>query len=228
MPSTLLRGTGLALLVIGAAAASACAEGGTLPATGGAGGGLGGNGTGLTTTSSTSHSTSSSSGTTSSTSGTTSSSTSSTTTSSTTTSSSTTTTPNGCVFGDHKCNGVCVGNTPETGCYTSVTCAPCLVPSNGSAVCSTVGICDIQCNTGYLPNASKTSCDAIPPPTECCDTNDCPIFLACLAGWCQNPFGSICDPPRCTQYCQTCNGGTPSSTGQCYLDVIVWDCQCTL
>lgn len=221
-----MRSTSLGLAcLVSLVTALGCAQGGGIPGAGGAGGAGGGS------TSSTTGTTSTSTTITSSTSTSSTSTMSTSTTSMTTTTSTSTTTPNGCLFQQHKCNGVCTDNTPESGCFTSTTCDPCPMPAaNGVAICSSLGACDLQCDTGYQPNASKTACDAIPPPPECCDDTDCvpPAFPICLNGYCQFPFGAVCDPARCNEFCQCAvNGGTPQSTGQC-MPNIVTTCECSL
>jgi hypothetical protein len=199
-------------------AAAGCAQGSTLPT------GSGGSGGADTTTSgTTSSATTTSSTTTSAT--TTSSTTSSTTTSATTTSS--TTTGGGCVWPQHLCGGTCAGNTIDTGCSASTTCDPCPTPTHGTAVCATQGTCDLKCDTGYQANATKTDCEAIPPPPECCNDSECPFATICLDGYCRSPFASACDPARCNVFCQCTTGGTPQSTGMCNLNVIVWECLCS-
>lgn len=101
------------------------------------------------------------------------------------------------------------------------------MPMNGSAVCTANGTCDLLCNAGYVANATKTNCDPIPPPMECCDDSVCPIFTICLDGYCKNPLGATCDAARCNEFCKCMPGGTPQSTGQCVFNVFVWECQCS-
>lgn len=122
---------------------------------------------------------------------------------------------------------MCVGNTADTGCFLSAACTPCPVPANGIAICTAQGTCSVMCNPGYVPNATNTDCDPIPPPMECCDDNECPIFTICLGGYCQSPFGGMCDPAKCTEFCQCAVGGSPQSVGMCVLDVIFWTCECS-
>lgn len=220
MRSTSGRAFGLALCLVLAASVSACAEGGSLPSGNGGAGGSGGGTTTSTTTSTTTTSTSSTSSSTTTTSTTSS--------STTTTSTTSTTTGNGCLFQQHKCNGTCVDNTPETGCFLSSSCDPCPMPAmNGIALCTGNGTCDLKCDAGYVPNSTKTGCDPIPPPPSCCDDADCPNpFNPCIAGFCQFPFGAVCMPAGCDAYCQCMAGGMPGSTGTCDTSTPVPECAC--
>ena len=113
-----------------------------------------------------------------------------------------------CGASEHLCSGICAGNTPETGCFTSQTCTPCAQVQNGSPFCSAQGVCDVSCNSGYQKNGSTCVCSA-----ACCQNADCPSGQTCMAGVCSGGGGS-CDPFVCTATCiimgqiGTCLGDT--------------------
>ena len=60
-----------------------------------------------------------------------------------------------CGFPKHLCAEVCVGNTPETGCFQSTSCSACPVPSNGSASCAADGQCTIACGGGFMRSGNQ-------------------------------------------------------------------------
>jgi hypothetical protein len=224
------RSTCLTVWMLGLAMVASCAKGSSLEPAGGAGG-LGGNG-GETSTSSTTTVGSTTGSSTTTSSGATTTSSGATTTSSSTTTSSTSVAASSssgvtCFFPQHLCGGMCVDNTVATGCANSIACSPCPTPTHGTAACNSGGACDVTCPAGYAPNASKTDCDAIPPPPTCCDDSDCAIFTICLDGYCKNPLGATCDPAQCDVFCKCTSGGTPTSTGQCMKNVFVWECLCS-
>lgn len=55
-----------------------------------------------------------------------------------------------CEFPKHVCGGACVANTPDTGCATSDTCAPCVAPANADAICTAGGACGFNCAAGFM------------------------------------------------------------------------------
>ncbi len=116
---------------------------------------------------------------------------------SSTTSGTTTSTSSGgpeCADDQHLCGGVCTGNTTQTGCFTSVTCAPCASPPiNGTSTCSADGKCDFTCNSGYAKSGNSCVCAA-----ECCSNADCPGGGTCQGGVCGAP---PCDQAACIIEC---------------------------
>ncbi len=95
----------------------------------------------------------------------------------------------------HLCGGICVGNTPATGCYQSVSCASCPTPLHGSATCTPDGLCAAECNAPYVPNGANCVC-----PTQCCSDADCGGGgSTCQNGTCTTP--QTCDQVQCTAIC---------------------------
>lgn len=95
----------------------------------------------------------------------------------------------------HLCGGICVGNTPATGCYQSSTCASCPTPTNGTATCTMDGQCAAQCNSPYVPNGASCIC-----PMQCCSDADCGGGgSVCQSGTCTTP--QTCDQVQCTAIC---------------------------
>ena len=98
-----------------------------------------------------------------------------------------------CTSVQHVCNGTCADNTIATGCFGSATCAPCPAsPTNGMAVCSASGQCDVSCSSGYNHVGNACVC-----ATMCCTVNDCGTNQVCTGGTCQN----TCDSQTCTATC---------------------------
>ncbi len=64
-----------------------------------------------------------------------------------------------CEPGTHLCPGFpsCVSNTPETGCWKSVTCEPCVAPEHGVAKCTPSGVCDFDC-PNYVKEGGSCIC----------------------------------------------------------------------
>lgn len=114
----------------------------------------------------------------------------------TSTSMTTTTTTSGCPMGTHECGGICVGNTPATGCLQSMTCAACPTPANGSAACTADGLCDVNCAVGYMKQGNACVC-----ATQCCSVADCPAGQTCSGGVCSGGGGGSCDPDQCQFTC---------------------------
>jgi hypothetical protein len=104
----------------------------------------------------------------------------------------------GCVGGQHMCGGVCVGNTPQTGCTSSMTCVPCSAPLYGTAVCSPAGDCDFTCQAGYTKQGMNCACAA-----QCCSDADCSNGQTCMGGTCQSPPPPppMCDQAQCAAGC---------------------------
>jgi len=74
-----------------------------------------------------------------------------------------------CGAAKHMCNGSCVGNTIQTGCWKSATCDPCPAPAaNGVAVCTAGGICTAQCDANYTLEGTNCVCKA-----TCCSNTEC-------------------------------------------------------
>jgi hypothetical protein len=91
-----------------------------------------------------------------------------------------------CPQGQHFCGGVCAGNTPQTGCFLSDSCAPCVAPANGTSTCAADGNCDFTCGAGWMKSGAQCAC-----ATECCSDNDCSGDDTCVGGTCTPP------PPTC-------------------------------
>jgi len=100
--------------------------------------------------------------------------------------------PNDCMVPQHVCGGLCVDNTPGTGCYQSTSCSACPTPTNGSATCTTDGLCDVMCTAPYVKNGTNCNC-----PTQCCSNTECGSGETCENGSCVAP----CDPPTCIATC---------------------------
>lgn len=87
----------------------------------------------------------------------------------------------GCPPDKHLCGGICVGNTPATGCFTSATCTPCPnPPQNGVAVCNAQGTCDVMCNAPYVKSSNSCVCGQ-----ACCTDADCSGGGTCVNGACE-------------------------------------------
>lgn len=100
-----------------------------------------------------------------------------------------------CAPPQHLCNGMCAGNTIQTGCYASVSCVPCpQSPANGTEVCSAAGQCDFNCNAGYMKSGGGCVC-----ATQCCADADCPAGSTCVGGSCQQQ--ASCDQAVCAAFC---------------------------
>ncbi|MDC0742356.1 hypothetical protein [Polyangium mundeleinium] len=102
---------------------------------------------------------------------------------------------------EHACAGVCAGNTPATGCFTSTTCTPCPTAQNGAAVCNTTGLCDVSCNAGYVKNGVTCVCQS-----QCCADADCAAGQTCMGGTCtssssSSSSGGGCDLFACIFTC---------------------------
>jgi len=101
-----------------------------------------------------------------------------------------------CPAGKHYCGGICVGNTPATGCFTSVTCDPCPAPpSGGTTVCDAAGMCDFTCSAPYMKQGNACVCSQ-----QCCSNADCPNGGTCSGGVCMQP-PPMCDANDCQAQC---------------------------
>ena len=109
-----------------------------------------------------------------------------------------------CGVMQHSCGGVCVGNTPDTGCFSDPTCVPCSTPANGTSSCTNSGQCDFSCDAGYNKQGASCVCGA-----SCCIDADCPGGT-CQGGMCVAAM--MCDPVLCIAICViqmklgVCNG----------------------
>jgi hypothetical protein len=111
----------------------------------------------------------------------------------------------------HLCNGNCEGNTPDTGCYTSATCAACTPPTNGTSTCTATGQCDFTCNTGFMKSGNMCTCAS----QNCCTTaNDCDPGDKCASGMCS------CDNTKCFTYCV----GFCNEPGTCISNACICAC----
>jgi len=114
-----------------------------------------------------------------------------------------------CPAGQHMCPAGCMANTPETGCLTSQTCAPCAAVANGKTTCNAQGLCDVSCNSGYNKSGNACVC-----PQQCCSNAECAAGQTCNAGTCGGG-GGTCDDAACFAQCVimgkfggVCAGGT--------------------
>jgi hypothetical protein len=97
-----------------------------------------------------------------------------------------------------------MGNTPQTGCYASATCAACTAPTNAMATCSAQGTCEFQCNPGYTLSGGACTCSS-----GCCSDSDCGSGETCQSGTCTPGAGS-CNELLCMFSCLgfgMCNNG---------------------
>jgi hypothetical protein len=103
---------------------------------------------------------------------------------------------------EHLCVGGCAGNTPESGCYQSATCAACPAPAGGTATCTASGACDFTCGPNTMKSGTKCVCTL-----ACCSDADCQNGTGCLNNQC-----TACDPTTCIMFCLNqgkigaCNG----------------------
>lgn len=116
-----------------------------------------------------------------------------------------------CDADEHVCSGACAGNTIQTGCFGSASCAPCPAPPLlGTETCNANGQCDFTCPAGYNKVGSACAC-----ATQCCTQNDCGANQSCNGGMCVD----LCDSTDCQNQCLAicviqgklgigqCNGG---------------------
>ena len=82
----------------------------------------------------------------------------------------------------HLCGGICANNTPQTGCFTSSSCAACAAVQNGQTSCTAAGACDFTCTPPYAKSGAVCIC-----PTECCTAADCGGNPCGPNGACQTP-----------------------------------------
>lgn len=103
----------------------------------------------------------------------------------------------GCPAGQHLCGGVCAGNTPQTGCFGSSNCAPCMAaPVNSTSICTDNGTCDFTCGGGYVKNGNACVCGT----AVCCADSDCGgNGSTCVGGNCTVP--ATCDGFQCATSC---------------------------
>jgi len=127
--------------------------------------------------------------------------------SSSSSSSSSTGTGSMCPPMQHVCGGICVGNTPDTGCFGSTNCTACPTPLNGASKCDTAGQCDFYCNVGYTKSGSQCVC-----MTACCIDTDCSNGQTCSGGTCSTPCDQTQCQFTCTFQCATMN---KIGTGTC-------------
>jgi hypothetical protein len=109
-----------------------------------------------------------------------------------------------CPGASHNCNGLCMPNKDVATCGT--LCTPCPAPpSNGSAICTTAGVCDIMCANGFhkcgstcVPNDSVDSCGSMctpcTPPANA--TPGCSAQGACTFTCNKGYTGANCQFPR--------------------------------
>ncbi len=105
-----------------------------------------------------------------------------------------------CGAGQHMCPTGCMGNTPETGCLQSATCAACPAVANGKTTCNAQGLCDVSCDSGYNKNGNTCVC-----PLSCCSNAECAAGQTCMGGTCSGSStssgGGSCDQFACTAQC---------------------------
>lgn len=106
-----------------------------------------------------------------------------------------------CGAQEHMCGGICTGNTPASGCFGSNTCDPCQAPANGTATCTTTGLCDFECAAPYQKSGAACTCAQM-----CCSNAECTGGTTCMNGTCQCAT-ECCAASDCASY-QTCSGGS--------------------
>ena len=119
-----------------------------------------------------------------------------------------------CDSDEHLCGGICAGNTTQTGCFQSVTCAPCAAPPiHGTSTCSAAGLCDFTCGSGYTKSGNSCVCDS-----ECCSDADCANGASCSGGTCSDPPPPPCDDNACILECAAffCVGICLGDTCTCF------------
>lgn len=99
---------------------------------------------------------------------------------------------NSCAGGFHMCGMSCVQDhpdSPDAGCAKGCGGA-CPAPTNGTAICTSDGECDVACNTSFDKSDAGT-CDCpmgevacMGVCQQCCTDTDCPNHLACGGGTC--------------------------------------------
>lgn len=100
-----------------------------------------------------------------------------------------------CQAMEHVCNGMCAGNTIQTGCFGDPTCTPCPpAPVNGTETCSAQGTCDFTCTNNYKKSGNACVC-----ALACCADSDCPKGDTCSNGTCMAP--PSCDMTLCIASC---------------------------
>jgi len=120
-----------------------------------------------------------------------------------------------CTPPEHLCGGICVGNTVETGCTSSVDCSPCPQPTaNGTATCTTNGACSLECDMGYTAVGNDCVC-----ATECCSESDCASGEVCTEqGQCTSDCQFLSNPEgffACQAICAILNQSCVSSSCSC-------------
>jgi hypothetical protein len=106
----------------------------------------------------------------------------------------------------HLCNGNCVGNTPQSGCYNSASCTSCPGVPNGTPTCTGDGFCDFTCTPPYQKSGNTCAC-----LSQCCVDQDCSGPNTCQNGQCQ------CDGSLCQTQCMQmlCIGQCIANSCQC-------------
>ena len=96
-----------------------------------------------------------------------------------------------CAGGFHLCGTSCVQdqtNVPDAGC-TQGCGSPCPTPQNGTAKCTSDGLCDFACDTSYQKSDAGCACpsgmmDCSGTCQQCCTDTDCPSHETCSGGTC--------------------------------------------
>jgi hypothetical protein len=115
-----------------------------------------------------------------------------------------------CGASEHLCSGICTGNTPATGCFTSQTCAKCGDVPNGAPICNAQGACDANCPAGYTKNGYACECQS-----ACCVDKDCGSGNICTGGTCSTGGGGMCDDFFCALTCVVNGGFGACAGGKC-------------
>jgi hypothetical protein len=111
-----------------------------------------------------------------------------------------------CAGGFHACGTSCEQdhpNSPDAGCTQGCNSAPCPVPQNATAKCTSDGKCDYACQTSFDKTDGGCACpsgDVVCSGVcqQCCNDSDCPGHQLCnggVCGGCQAGWGDCNGSP---------------------------------
>jgi hypothetical protein len=139
-----------------------------------------------------------------------------------------------CAGGFHACGSNCEQdhpNVPDAGCSQGCNGTPCPTPSNGTAKCTSEGLCDSACGTGFDKTDAGCQCpsgqmNCFNVCQQCCQDSDCPSNTKCNSGtcggcqpgWgdCNNNMGDGCETHlNSTSNCGSCGHGCCGSFCGC-------------
>ena len=143
-----------------------------------------------------------------------------------------------CASGFHACGSTCEQdhtNSPDAGCTEGCNNKACSSPTNGTAKCTSDGLCDFACDTSF--DKSDAGCDCPSGQIvcgtvcqECCVDSDCPGHQTCTGGacagcqtnWadCNNNASDGCEAdlskePNCGSCGTACAAGKTCMKGTC-------------